>query len=388
VRLIRRLTAAALAVSVSACSLWFALSDPYAGLGAEGGADAKPDLDGEPADGASPDGGPDDSGPDVVSVSLTTVTSGVGSIAVFGDTLYANTNGQLSVCTDAACSSLKVIVPVDASITDPPGLAVDDAGAFWVAADGIWSAWFDGTNAGLVIKDSNNPKVLAADGPRLSWTTQDDAGNTVINSCGVARSKCSFNKATGPDGGPGGASGAGNPIQIVGPGSDIDNTQLAAGHGFVLWVKSTDATMTYSPVDGGASEPINPATDDVFFSGIASTTTLVANDGPIVVYSFFSKAGNNPYVIERSQYPTNDQGAAVTPGKINTNKDNCFGAANGVVAYCPTGNQMVLLDEGDGGQVLAVPIGTVASPLDDVVATSHWIFLLDNNHVLYRYPRN
>jgi hypothetical protein len=377
----RKLAVTALAFSASACTIWYALSDPYDGLGPQDG-QADVQLD---------DATPVDSGPDAGLPALTQIATGVGAIAVFGDTLYANASGDLETCTDAACATLKPLVPVDASTPFPPGLAADDVGVFWVTGSGIWAASLDGTDAGLVIQDDNNPQVLAADGPRVSWTTQNDAGAPVIHSCAMARKggiACKFTKPVGgPDAGSG-ASGSGGAVELVDAASSVDNSQLASGAGFVVWVaRQGNETITYTPVDGGAWSTVS-SVNDTDFAGTASTTTLIAHDGPTVVYSFYNRSGNNPFVLERSQYPANDQGAYLTSGLQHPNKSDCIGAAAGLAAYCPTANAIDLVDEDGGGSVSNIPLGAAIAPLNGVVATSAFVFVLDSQHTLFKYPRN
>ena len=375
-RAFRLLALGALALSATACTLWFALDHPYDGLGAEGGTDAESDA-------LSTDGGV----PDASAPSFVPVASGVGSIAAYGDVLYANVSGELWTCDDAGCATLQALVHVDASTPLPPGLAVDDAGVFWVTGNGIWGASLDGSGAGLVIQDDNNPRVVATDGPRVSWTTQDDAGGSVVRSCATPRKggvACKFLKIGIGDAGAG-ASGIGGPEELVDAAANVDNAKLAAGSGFVVWVQNPPGNeiMTYTPVDGGSWTPINPMLDQAI--GKQSNTTLVANDGPAVFFSFYDGSGSNDFALERSRYPTDTQGTELASG--TPKQSNCLGAGAGVVAYCPSNKNVIVLDENDGGAVLTIPLGDAGNGLA-VTATPTQVFYLDKNHDLWRFPRN
>jgi len=373
VRAFRLLALGALAVSATACTLWFALDHPYDGLGAEGGADASPDLDVQPSE-----GGPADAS----DIPPLRIPSNVSALAVYGDTLYANGLGQVYVYDEDA-GTLDLLVAHDASTNEFKGIAVDDAGIFWTADDGIW---FANLNGGGVppsppISDPNNPQVLAADGPRLSWTTNSDAG-IVIHSCKNARiaNGCRFATIGGPS-----PIGDGGPSELVGADADVDPGTLGAGLGYVAWVSTQTNDVEITSVTNNATSAIAPANDKTFNNN-SSDNTWVGNDGPTIFWSF-QNGTTNQLIVRRGNGAGDTTGTVVMSMPKGAPKSFCFAATAGSAVVCPLKATAVLVDAYDASAQQTIDLGDAGTPIA-VAATSKWLFVIDSQYALWRFARN
>ena len=361
-RFFRPIACAALVSSASACTIWYLATDPYKDAGSDAQTpDSQPDI---AASDASSDAPPQ----------LELIESNVGSIAAYGDTLYANIDGALWTCNDVTGCASAPIVPADASVSFPLGIAANDGGVFWVEGNGIWCADLDGAGAALVIKDSNNPSVLALDGPRVSWTTQLDGG-AVVNSCKIARKGCNFGDS-------GIQTGSGGPSQLVAASANINNSKLAAAPGYVISVLDSTGpqTMTITPVDGGAPFLLDFANDSIFKK--TSDKTLVANDTKNAYFSVYHKA-DDTFIVEQVTIPPANVNTRISQGLSGTH-NYCLGAGAGIVGYSTATKTLITrTTDGDAGQ--NIPLGANAAMA--MTATNVWVYILDTSGALYRYPR-
>jgi hypothetical protein len=367
VRLLRPIACVALVSSASACTLWLLGTDPFAEKDSDASADS--DLS-------------DVMTTDAPNSSIQPMYAGVHAIASFNDVLYANIGGVLYSCKDTdttSCSTLNVLVPVDAGVPTPVGLSASSAGVFWVTGDGIWFAGLDGTGAHKAITDVNNPGALAADGQRLSWTTLH-AGSVVINTCKVATTAgCAFD---------GGVSSGTSQAQLVGPDANIDNKQLAAGPSYVAWA-TTDKNSLFklTSVDGGVTFSY-----DSQFTALQdpSDNTWVTNDGPNVFVSFQNKADGR-FVVYQTSPALNVLDASPTGGRVNgVNRNYSTSASAGVIGYGARVNVVIVFPEDGaaGSTELDWDGGTGASAQSlAFAATTHFYFLLAADYSLYRFAR-
>jgi hypothetical protein len=366
VRFFRPIACAALVSSASACTILYAFGNFY------------PDADAA----AAADAG--EGGADVVAPQLVRMTLGVGSVVAYGDTLYANVGGALEACDDdGGCAALSPLVPAEAGVTDPPGIAANDGGVYWVQGNGVWAALLDGTSAAHVITDPNNAQVLALDGERVSWTTQNLSGNVVIHSCMHPRSFCGFPLGGPKDGGPlldsGGFTGGGSPAQIVGPDAGVDNQYLAAGSGYVAWVNVSTTHLELTTISGSTTD-IDPKSTAI---ANASDITMVTSEGPAVFVSFHDDV-HGTWAVFAVASPT-ALGSSPTGVIGNSNQSFCLTASNGLIGYSTSKNTLDVIAP-DGGSAGSIPLGDAAAA-QTFAATTHYFFVLDKTHALYRYPR-
>lgn len=379
-RLFRPIACAALVSSASACTLWYLASDPYK--------DADSSADAQGAD-AQADVQAVDVGPDAFSTTFQFAKAGVDAITVFQDTdtLYAKVGREIYTCTPT-CSAMPVAV-ADAA-AGGSGIAVNDSGLAWTVQGGIFIADVDGGNVREPITDGNNPEIVVADGPRLSWTTMNDAGAPLINSCANPRQngKCMFAGIVGgPDGGAPAPKGDGGPVTLVGPDADVDPDKLAAGPTFVAWVSATEQAVTFTYVNNTFKAPPVPGMDGEYNQ--ASTNTHVAGEWPRVFYSYYYSPGDQPnqLLVRREALPTDPTGTDVYRNK-NMARNYCLAAGGGVVVTGGTktsansNGSLLVVDETDATAPTQLYFDNEAGAIA-CAATSQYVFVIDNAYQLH-----